>query len=303
MRTATVPAAGLALAALLASAGTAADDVTLKWNLKEGTTFYAKTVADMDMQMSVAGQDVAVPMKMTQVQRFKVLSSSGGTTKVEMTIQDMAMELGGQFAGAAGALGGIGEKVKGATLTATLNEKMEVTKVEGYEKFLDKLAPDDMTKAMMKGMFSEATMGQMFAQVLSFTPDKPVKPGDTWTRTDKVPTGGFGEGTVKQKYTLKNVSGGVATVDLTGDVKFKAGDGGIPGLPPGVKVTKFDMKADKFTGTLNFDTTAGRLKDAKQTMNVAGAIAISANGMDLEMTMKMKMTQTTTITDKNPVKD
>src|SRR3954469_15390997 len=145
MRTATVPAAGLALAALLASAGTAADDVTLKWNLKEGTTFYAKTVADMDMQMSVAGQDVAVPMKMTQVQRFKVLSSSGGTTKVEMTIQDMAMELGGQFAGAAGALGGIGEKVKGATLTATLNEKMEVTKVEGYEKFLDKLAPDDMT--------------------------------------------------------------------------------------------------------------------------------------------------------------
>jgi hypothetical protein len=135
-------------------------------------------------------------------------------------------------------------------------------------------------------------------------PAKPVQPGDSWTRTDKVPTGGFGDGTVNQKYTLKSVSGGVAALDMTGDVKFKAGDGGgIPGLPPGVKISKFDMKADKFTGSLNFDTAAGRLKDAKQTMNMAGTIAISANGMDLEMTMKMKVTQTTTVTDKNPVKD
>ena len=303
MRTAAAPALGLALAAILAPAGTAAQDVTIKWNLKEGTTFYAKTVADMDMQMTVAGMDIAVPMKMTQVQRFKVLSTSAESTKIEMTIQDKAMELGGQFAGAAGALGGIGEKVKGATITATLNAKMEVTKVEGVEKFLDKLAPDEATKAMMKGMFSEATVGQMFTQVFVFGPDKPVKPGDTWSRTDKVPTGGFGDGTVKQKFTLKSVSGGVAAIDLTGDVSFKAGDGAIPGLPPGVKVTKFDMKADKFTGTLNFDTAAGRLKDAKQTMNIGGTIGISANGQDLEMKMKMKITQNTTVTDKNPVKD
>jgi hypothetical protein len=238
MRTATA----LAVAAVLACAGTAADEVTLKWNLKEGTTFYAKTVADMNIDMSVAGQDINMPMKVTQVQRFKVLSATGSQTKVEMAIQDMAMEMGGPLAGAAGgALAGLGEKVKGATITATLNEKMEVTKVEGADKFLDKIAPDDMTRAMMKGMFSEATVGQMFTQVFVFGPAKPVKPGDTWNRTDKVPTGGFGDGTVKQKYTLKSVSGGVAAIDLTGDVTFKAGDGALPGLPPGVKVSKFDM--------------------------------------------------------------
>jgi len=255
MRTATAPAAGLALAALLASAGTAADDVTLKWKLKDGTTFYAKTVGDMDMQMSVGGMDLTMPMKVTQVQRFKVLSAGDGKLTVEMTLQDMQMEVGGPLAAAAGGLGSIGEKVKGATITVTLDKNMEVGKIEGYEKFLDKLAAgDDNTRTMMKGMFSEAAVGQMVTQVFAFTPDKPVKPGDTWTRTDKVPTGGFGEGTVKQKYALKGVSGGVATIDLTGDVKFKAGDGGIPGLPPGVKVSKFDMKADKFTGTLQFDT-------------------------------------------------
>jgi len=301
MRTATA----FALAAVLATAGTgAAQDVTLKWNLKEGTTFYAKTLADMDIEMSVAGQDIKMPMKVTQVQRFKVLSASGSATKVEMTMQDMSMEMGGPLAGAAGgAVAGLGEKVKGATITATLNDKMEVTKVEGADKFLDKLAPDDMTRAMMKGMFSEAAVGQMFTQVFVFAPEKPVKPGESWTRTDKMPTGGFGEGAVKQKYTLKSVTGGVAAIDLTGDVTFKAGDGAIPGLPPGVKVSKFDMKADKFGGSLNFDTAAGRLKDAKQTMNMSGTMAISANGMGLEMAMKMKVTQTTTITDKNPVKD
>ncbi|MBM3981671.1 MAG: hypothetical protein FJ304_15620 [Planctomycetes bacterium] len=291
------------VAALALAAPAPAQDVSLKWTLKEGDQFYTNTVADMDMTMTVLGTDVNVKMKMTGVQRYKILSSKPGATKVELTMLALKMTAEGLPAGAGG-VGDIGDRVKGATVTATLNDDMEVTKVEGYDKFIDKLAGDnEAERKQMKTQFSETAVGQMVSQVFSFAPAKAVKVGDTWNRTDKVPTGGFGDASVKQKYKLDSVTGGVAKLGLEGDMSFKAGDGAIPGLPEGVKVTKFDLKADKITGTVLFDTKAGRLKETKQNMSFSGTIAMSANGMDLEMKMKIKGTQTATVTDKNPTKD
>jgi hypothetical protein len=292
-----------AVAALALAAPAPAQDVSLKWTLKEGDLFYTNTVADMDMTMTVLGTDVNVKMKMTGVQRYKILSAKPGATKVELTMLALKMTAEGLPAGAGG-VGDIGDRVKGATVTATLNDDMEVTKVEGYDKFIDKLAGDnEAERKQMKTQFSETAVGQMVSQVFSFAPAKAVKVGDTWNRTDKVPTGGFGDASVKQKYKLDSVTDGVAKLGLEGDMSFKAGDGAIPGLPEGVKVTKFDLKADKITGTVLFDTKAGRLKETKQNMSFSGTIAMSANGMDLEMKMKIKGTQTATVTDKNPTKD
>lgn len=299
MRLALAVVAALALAA----PATAQDTVALKWSLKEGDLFYTNTVADMDMTMTVLGADVNVKMKMTGVQRYKILSAKPGATKVELTMLALKMTAEGLPAGAGG-VGDIGDRVKGATVTATLNDDMEVTKVEGYDKFIDKLAGDnEAERKQMKAQFSETAVGQMVSQVFSFAPTKAVKVGETWNRTDKVPTGGFGDASVKQKFKLDSVTGGVAKLGLEGDMTFKAGDGAIPGLPEGVKVTKFDLKADKITGTVLFDTKAGRLKETKQNMSFNGTIAMSANGMDIEMKMKIKGTQTATVTDKNPTKD
>jgi len=290
--------AGLALATPPAQAQEA---VSLKWSLKEGDTFYAKSVANMDMQMMVMGQDINLTMKVISVQRFKVTAVKSGNTTIEMTILDMSMDAGGLPGGIPG-LAGLGDRVKGAMLTATLNEEMEVTKLQGYDKFLDKLAGgDDAVRKQMQGQFSEATVGQMVSEVFSFGPAKPVKVGDTWTRSQKIPAGGF-EASVKQKYKLEGVSDGVAKVGLTGDVMFKAG-GALPGLPPGVEVTKFEMKADKFTGTLMFDTKTGRLTENKQDMVMTGSMTISAMGQKVDVTMKIKVQQTATVTDKNPVRD
>jgi hypothetical protein len=296
-------ALALALAGLtVATSAAGQESVTLKWTLKEGDTFYAKSVADMDLSMTVAGMDIDLKMKVSSVQRFKVLAAKPGATTVEMTMQDMKMEMEGLPGGVPG-LGDIGDRIKGATITATLDDDMQVTKVQGYDKFLDKLAGDDeAVRKQMKGQFSEAAVGQMVSQVFSFAPKKAVKVGDTWTRTDKMPTG-VGDAAVKQTFKLAGVENGVAKIGVTADMTFKAADAGFPGLPPGVKVSKFDMKADKIAGTVLFDAKAGRLKETKQDMNLNGAITMSANGMDIEMTMKIKGVQTTTVTDKNPVVD
>src|SRR6186713_1485971 len=133
-----------ALVALVfgAAAAAAQDPVSLKWKLDEGTTFYAKNVTDMDMEMKVAGQAIDLKMKITAVQKLKVLSAKAGATKIEMTMLAMDMAVEGLPGGIPG-LGDLGGRIKGAVLTATLDDKLAVTKIEGYDKFLDKLAGDD----------------------------------------------------------------------------------------------------------------------------------------------------------------
>jgi hypothetical protein len=291
------------LLVLCATTAGAQEAVSLKWTLKEGTNFFAKSVTDMDMSMQLLNMDVDMKMKVTAVQRFKVLSAKPGATQVEMAIQKMDMEMtSDKLPGGIPGLGAIGERVKGATLTATLDEKLAVTKLDGYEKFLEKLAGDDeMLGKQMKQQFSEEAVKQMFSQVFAFAPDKPVKVGETWTRTDKMPAAGL-DAVVKQKYKLDSVSNGVAKIGLTGDLTFKAGKA-IPGLPEGVDIKKFDMKADKFTSTLLFDTKAGRLTENKTDMDLNGDISMAFGGQTIDMTMKMKARQSTTISDKNPVVD
>jgi hypothetical protein len=299
MRVASVPV----LLVLCFATASAQESVTLKWKLEEGTAFYANNVTDMDMSMKILNMDVDMKMKITAVQRFKILSAKPGATTVEMTMQRMDMDVKADaLPGGIPGLGAIGERVKGATLTATLDAKQNVTKLEGYEKFLDKLAGDDeMVRKQMKQQFSEEAVKQMFSQVFAFAPDKPVKVGESWTRTDKMPTAGV-EATVKQKYKLESVSNGVAKIAVSGDLSFKAGKG-FAGLPEGVEVSKFDMKADKYTGTLLFDTKAGRLTENKLDMDMRGDMTIGVGGQSVEMSMKIKARQNTTVSDKNPAKD
>jgi hypothetical protein len=288
------------LLALVAAPAAAQDAVPLKWSLKEGDKFFAKSLMDMDMNMMVMGQSIDMKMKSSAVQRFKVLAAKQDSTTIEMTMLNMDMTM----AGAPGlpGVGAIGERMKGTTLTATLDENMKVTKIEGYEKFLDKIAgDDDAMRKQMKQQFSETTMSQMFSQVFSFGNNKPVKVGETWPRTEKMQVGGI-DATVNMKYKLDSVTSGIAKMLLTGDLTFKAG-AVLPGLPEGIQVDKLEMKADKFDGSLKFDTKAGRLTESKQDADLKGSMTLAVAGQKIDMTMTIKLKQNVTIDDKNPIKD
>jgi len=286
--------ATLALALAVAPAQTG--PVTLKWTLKEGDLFYAKTVQDMDMSLGVLGMNQDIKQKVTTVVRFKVKSASPSATVVEMTYVEFTTD-GGGFPGAAA----IGEKLKGASITATLNDKMKVTKVEGYDKFLDAISGgDENQKTLLKAVMSEGTVQQMFSQTFAIAPGKPVAVGDTWTDTDKMSMGPMGDFVLKQTFKLEGVTGGVAKITSKVEMDFKPGAGG-GGFP--LKITKADMKADNYRGTYSFDTKAGRLKDATADGSIAGSMTASANGQDIDITMKIKMKGTTAVTDKNPVRD
>ena len=110
----------------------------------------------------------------------------------------------------------------------------------------------------------------------------------------------MGDFILKQTFKLDSVSGGIAKVSSKVEMEFKPGAGG--GAFP-LKITKADLKADKFVGTYAFDIKAGRLQDSTADGSIAGTMTASAMGQEIEISMKIKMKSGTTITEKNPVRD
>ena len=176
--------AATTLALLLAAPG---DTYTLQWKLKEGDVFYNKIAIAMDQTIEVMGQEMDQKIEMKTVLKFKVKSVKAGATVVEMTYLENKIDAQG--------LPGvnIGDKLKDVTFTATLNDKMEVTKLEGYDKFLDAISDgDDAQRKLMKAMMPETTIRQSLGQTFALTPAKPVAVGDKWDRTDKMALGPLG---------------------------------------------------------------------------------------------------------------
>ena len=291
----TAPA--LAALILFAAPAAAADPVNLKWALKEGDSFYATTVQEIDQNIKVMGQTVNQKMSTTTVAKFTVKAVKAGATEVQMTYTQVKME--GPLA-AAGA-GALSDRFKGAALTATFDKNYEITKFEGYDKFLDKLSDgDDMMRKVFAAVMPETAVRLLFSQVFVASPKDKLEVGDKWSRTDKVPLAGLGNLTNKTQFTLDSAKGGVATVKTTADVTFKAGEGGDV-LP--FKITKADLKSDEVKGTILFDTKAGRLKSSSTTMKLKGAMTIEAMNQEIEAEIDQKATTKVELSDKNPVKD
>ncbi len=273
----------------------APDTYTLQWKLKEGDVFYNKASIEVEQKIQAMGEEIDQTITMKMVVKFKVKSAKQGATVVEMTYLDMKVDA----AGLPGA--NIGDKLKDVTFTATLDDKMKVTKLEGYDKFLDTLADgDDAKKKLMKTMMPESTVRQMFSQTFVIGPGKPVAVGDKWDQNDKMALGPLGNAEIKAAMKLESVKGDVATISVKGDLTFKAGDGDT-GLP--IKFTKVDLKADKFNATHTFDLKVGRVTETKVDMEMSGSMTLEAAGMKIDATIKQKTKVVGTITEKNPVVD
>lgn len=282
-------------AAVLALAAAAPGDThTLKWKLDEGEVFYNTVTVGMDQTIEFLGQKVDQKVTMKTVLKFKVKSVTGDTRVVEMTYLEHKIDSG---------LPGfnVGDKLKGVTFTAALDKNLKVTKLDGYDKFLAAVAgEDDEQKALMKALMPESSIRQLPSQMFAVGSGKPVAVGEGWKSEEKSALGGLGSIETKQAFTLEGVKDGVATVSEKADLTFKPG-GGDAGLP--FKITKADLKVEKYAGMHTFDIKAGRATDTKVDMTMVGTMTLSAAGTDIDAKLSIKMTTVGVISDKNPVAD
>lgn len=272
----------------------------IKWKFHTGDTFYAVQDTKMQQSMSFMGQDIDMKIKAETVIRYRIKETKKDVTVVEMTFLRQKMEMDGPAA-----LPGLdlGEKLKNVTFTFTIDDKGNVVKLEGYDKFLQALADEDpMTAAMLRSVLPESVIRQSFGQTFSLTPDKPLALGESWHRKDKMSLGPLGNAEVNTRYELKDVRDSLARLSIGGEMKWTGGDDGmVPKIP--FKISDADIKTDKFEGSATFDLNKGRLERAQMTMNLKGSLSFAIMDQKLTMDLKQQMQTVTKIVDKNPVTD
>jgi Family of unknown function (DUF6263) len=192
--------------------------------------------------------------------------------------------------------------MKGATFTIEMDEKFKATKVSGMNELVKKLGEDNpLLKQILSGMLNDEMMKKSAEDVFRSGPDKAVKVGDTWKRDESMPLGPLGEMSMKLEHKLVSSKDGSEEVTFTGEAKYGAPKQAAEGLP--FTVSKADLKTEKFSGTLTFDSKAGRVKQSKVIMNLSGTMTVKVGEIEVDMDMKQKLTTTTTISDKSPVVD
>ena len=265
--------------------GNSGDAITLKFNLPTGSAYDYNVDMNMGMTSDANGQPVNMNNKMAMGYRFSATGDSAGWKKLTASINRIAMHITGNGVNldydsdkpsdtsdiVSGMMGEVLGAIKGGQFGFTMNEKGEVGSVTGIQDMMQRAlssvhAPG--AEAMASGMgntFNEESFKQNIQQSFGMYPDKPVKPGDTWTRTMNMNNQGMVM-KIDNNYTLQSVSDNTASVKV--DSKISS-DSAINGA---------------ITGTMKFDIPTGLPTDGNLDMNMT-----MNNGQPSPMKMNIQM--------------
>jgi hypothetical protein len=284
--------------AFVAVPALAADAVKLEMKFKEGDKFYIETVSNTKQDLEFMGAKIKSEIDSTQVSSFKVLKSDKDEVVIEQKIESIKTKTSGGLPGTDSDK--LTDAMKGATFKVTLNNKGEVTKIEGYDEFVKKLSADnEVAGKMIKAFMNEETIKSTAAENFAFLPPKPVSKGDTWKRSQVVPLVALGSLKGETTYTYKGPGKDGEEIAYDQTMEYappKEGDDSLP-----FKITKGEMKAEKASGTMVFDASKGRLVKTDLTMKMKGSMTFDVAGNTTTLTMDMTQTSKSRILDKIPL--
>lgn len=294
--------------ALLSLGGSAAAAVRLELKLDKGKTYYERTMVDQRITNEVMGQQHTVHVVLGTIRELDVLDvDSQGNMRIRYTYNGlrfrMANPMGSvdydsaRHSSPPGGAEGFAALL-GQSYTLRLSPTGKVLDVEGLDTLAEtvrkKLPPGANLSSPgdpLSPYLNEQALREMTEGVLAVYPDKPVAQGDSWTET-KLITHGLPMAS-ESRWTLKELQGGVATVDSTATLKSD------PDAPPmdaeGMKA-KIEMSGSQ-TGTIRIEQATGLIRSNKGRMELKGRIGIgvSAEGPFDMMTIPMTVQNSYTV--------
>ena len=194
-----------------------------------------------------------------------------------------------------------GELMK-VKLTIQVNDKMEVTNVEGSKEFVDKLGDSHpQMKNLLKSILGADAIKKMSEQTWKAIPLKSVKKGDTWEGEADLNLGPIGTYKNKYKYKLDSFDDKMAKISVTPSMIYSAPkDAGDKGdqLPFKIKGDSKLTSDDKdSSGTVIFDREKGRISESSMKMKVSGTVVIDIGGTDTRVELKQDQESKLTTAD------
>jgi hypothetical protein len=297
----------LALGVLAFPAPGRAQQVQLEWKLKEGDKFFLETVTSFKQTLKTLGKELKQDRQDNVVYGVSVLKKNDDkTAQLEEKIESVAVRNTGGPAGTPAAEDKFNQQLKDATFRVTLTPRGEVTKFEGYEDLVKKIAGDDTNaRKVVQAVLSEDGFRRSAAESFGLLPAGPAKPGDKWGEDRKVeaPYGPLGSFTVTKTYTYEGkdtINGkSVDKITFTGTAVYTPPKTADAGAMP-FQVVKGELKADDIKGTMYFDADAGRLVGSEAAMRIKGSLTITVSGTNLDTEMQEDVAVKTRLLDKLP---
>ena len=278
-----------------------ADGYLLKFNMNKGTKFEYSVTMDMGMKETVMGKDVDVKNKMLIGYTFAVTGDSAGWKKVDATISRIAMDMNAEGmnmhfdsnepdtskvsdTNPMAMVGKVMGALKGGQFGFTINENGEIGSVYGMKEMMQNMIAkanlpnaENMTQSLGKS-FDEENFKQNMQQSFNMYPGKPVKTGESWTKTMSMKSSGM-DMHLDNTYTLESVTGDDALVKVVSKISSGADSTSTPGV-------KMDMSGN-MSGSMHYDLPTGIPQKGDMDMNMI--MKMNSQGMEIPMNMDIKM--------------
>jgi len=294
---------------LIALCDTASAATQLQWKLPKGKTYYQRTMSDQQITQSMMGQQMKIEQSTGAGLKLQVLDvDAQGNMRIQYTYlwtrfkqanpmaqisvdYDSARKPAAVPAGAEGFAALVGQ-----SYTVTLTPRGTVLDVNGVEQLkqavLKKMPPGaqaDPTAGALMAYVDKDALKQMTEARMAVYPDKPVSPGQSWSK-DMTINVGFPM-TIQAKWTLQKVEAGVATIGTVATIRT---DSGKPMEMGGMKMS-FDLSGTQ-EGTAQVAEATGLIVSDKARQQLKGEIKIGdpAQGqpaMAIPMTVDSQVTE------------
>ena len=275
------------------------DAIVLKFNLNKGIKFDYAMVMTMNMDQNVMGNAMHITNKVKIGYVFEVTNDSAGWKTVNSTIDKIGMNVNAgavninfdtdsamaDTAGPAAMMGKVFGAMKGGQFSFTMNEKGQVGEVRGMKEMMERIMEKENTpngQMIMQNMgkaFDENNFKQNISQSFAVYPDKPVKPGESWTKTLNINSNGIPMRS-ENTYTLQSVDGDKANLKVTS--KISSADSTTDNAVSGLTGT--------MDGTSSYEISTGMLVsgDMDMKMNIKTQQQPTPMAVNIKMTMTGK---------------
>jgi hypothetical protein len=188
----------------------------------------------------------------------------------------------------------------GAEFEVTLDSANRVLQIDGRKKIANKLLASRLEGEglLLAQSIVEDGVSRFAETAFGALPGKPVRTGDSWTRTAKVAGGSVGEFQAEYTYIYEGKEGDLDRIRVEVALKDPSPTD-RDGAP--FKVKKADVKRSEGAGLVLFDRDRGRVVRQELNLTLEGKLTAVLNGQESEVELSQTQKTTLRTMDANPL--
>lgn len=286
----------------------AGQSVNLRLNLSKGDTYYLASTHEQTITIEMMGMLTEIGMNLRFGQEFQVDDVQNNIFNIRTTFTDVAikMDMAGGMFGASNVdydsrrqsnpdhpVANIFAGLVGESFSMRVSATGKIIETSGLEEIMSKVISSSAIPLdpQLQTMIGKGNLRQGIEQMFNIYPDKPVGPGETWSKNQTISAGINFD--VSSNYTLNSRMNGISSLGVKGTLKT------LPGSTmPGMEMLNMTLTMTGVSeGTIYVSEDTGWIRDGTIIQNISGSMEMLNPEFPLQtISLPLKMVLKTSYT-------